>query len=78
MICMRYHSLVFASICNIPSFVVRYAPKVDELVDIIDVPSTSPTKFQDPIFKKPDRVNELRKKSNLNFELIDELIISEE
>jgi len=71
MICMRYHSLIFASICNVPSFVIRYAPKVDELVDLIDVPSTTPTEFRNPDFKKPTNMKKLRKKAYENFELIE-------
>jgi len=77
MICMRYHSLVFASICNVPSFVVRYAPKVDELVSIVDVPSTQPTEFQKPTFEEPNHVRELRKESNRNFELVNDIAFRE-
>lgn len=74
MVCTRYHSLVFAALCDVPAFAVRYAPKVDELADTLRIPSTTPQEFETPTFEQPRNVDELRQRSHRNFELLGENI----
>ncbi|WP_080505376.1 polysaccharide pyruvyl transferase family protein [Halococcus hamelinensis] len=70
MICMRYHSLVFAIICNKPLLPIAYEPKVSELAERVDVSSYLPHKHIPAEFEYPDNILELKKSSMENFELL--------
>ena len=72
MVCTRYHSLVFSALFGKPTFAVEYAPKVSELVEKLQIPSTKPTNVSVVSFSKPSKVGTLKSKSEDNFDLISE------
>ena len=70
MVCMRYHSLIFAIICNKPVLPIAYEPKVSELADRIDVSSHLPHEHIPTEFERPSHIPELKRSSMENFELL--------
>ena len=71
MVAMRYHSLVFATICDTPTLAIAYEPKVSSLADRIGIQSYLPHE-QFPIkFEPISNRTEVRQAANENFNLLE-------
>ncbi|OYR48486.1 hypothetical protein DJ73_19390 [Halorubrum sp. Ea1] len=74
MVCTRYHSLIFASLCSKPVLPIAYAPKVSSLTDRLELPAYKPHKDIPVEFTTPDHVNEMRLQARRNFDLMDDVV----
>lgn len=70
MVCMRYHSLVFAIICNKPVIPLAYEPKVSQLADRVGVSSYLPHEFVPTDFERPKDVDDIKQDALENFRLL--------
>lgn len=74
MVTMRYHSLIFAIVCNKPVLVLNYNPKVASLAERVNVPYYRPHE-QIPIeFHNISNREQLRESAKQNFTLLDEFL----
>lgn len=70
MVATRYHSLIFAAICNKPILAVAYEPKVESVANRLSLPSYKPHKDIPVEFSSPSNIDSLRKESKKNFDFL--------
>ena len=75
MVTTRFHSLVFAAICNKPSYVLSYAPKVGSLADRLNISHRSPHLIEPIKFECPSDVHIQKNLALENFNLLEEEIV---
>lgn len=75
MVATRYHSLVFATICETPTVAIAYEPKVSELATRINVSSHLPHEDIPLDFETPSGVSRLRSVSKRNFRFLREQVL---
>ena len=74
MVTSRYHSLVFAAICEKPIHALTYAPKVRNLSSRLNVAHSEPHIETKLDFRIPQGVDTAKSAARKNFELIEEKI----
>ena len=70
MVCMRYHSLVFAIICNKPVIPIAYEPKVSQLANRVGVSSYLPHEHIPLHFEQPENREAIKRDAMKNFSLL--------
>jgi len=70
MVAMRYHSLVFAAICDTPVLAIAYEPKVSYLADRLGVCSYKPHEEISIDFEPIQNMRSIRNSSKDNFKLL--------
>jgi len=74
MICTRYHSLVFAILCNKPCMAIAYSPKVSELANRAGIPWFMPYEQLDFEFTRPTNRDSILADARKNIDLVMEAI----
>lgn len=77
MVATRYHSLVFAVICETPALAIAYEPKVSSLADRVGVPSYRPHESIPVEFGSIMNRYKLRQTAEKNFRLLDDVCLSD-
>lgn len=77
MVAMRYHSLVFATICETPTLAIAYEPKVTSLADRLGISSYKPHGDISVEFETTTRRDALREAAERNFDLLGEHLASQ-
>lgn len=70
MVATRYHSLIFAIICNTPVYALAYQPKVSSLAERVGISADKPHHDIDIEFNNPSNKKELQKHARRNFNLL--------
>ncbi|QIB75518.1 polysaccharide pyruvyl transferase family protein [Halogeometricum borinquense] len=70
MITMRYHSLIFAAVCQKPVLPIAYAPKVKSLTDRLEIQSYKPHTDIPLKFQEIQNLSKLKKYARDNFKLM--------
>ncbi len=73
MVTMRYHSLIFAAICNKPILALGYAPKVTELTKQMKIPVYKPHKPISIQFSQVSNLDSIRSSAQENFNRLFEM-----
>ncbi|MFU1781511.1 polysaccharide pyruvyl transferase family protein [Haloarcula japonica] len=76
MVSMRYHSLIFAVICEKPIVAIEYAPKVGSLTDRLNIDSYRPHGEIALSFERANNVDELKQDAQRNFDLAEPILES--
>jgi polysaccharide pyruvyl transferase WcaK-like protein len=69
MVATRYHSLIFAAICDKPVLPIAYEPKVEQVAERLDVSYYKPHKEVTVDFTPVSNVEEIRTAARKNFEI---------
>ncbi|MFC4987849.1 polysaccharide pyruvyl transferase family protein [Saliphagus infecundisoli] len=77
MVATRYHSLVFATICETPALAIAYEPKVSSLADRVGVQSYKPHTSIPVEFDSIANRDDVRRTAERNFRLLDDICLSE-
>ena len=77
MVATRYHSLVFAVICETPTLAIAYEPKVSSLATRVDVPSYRPHASISVEFDPITNHDEVRRAAEENFRLLNDRCLTE-
>ncbi|WP_148415066.1 polysaccharide pyruvyl transferase family protein [Haloferax sp. KTX1] len=70
MVTMRYHSLIFAAVCQKPVLPIAYAPKVSSLCDRMNIESYTPHGKIPIRFSSIEKVDDLKEQAGYNFKLL--------
>lgn len=85
MICMRYHSLIFSLLAEVPLFLINHEDKTDQMAKKFDLNyiNTNEIKGDEEIFffqsNKINKIkNEMRNRAKQNFVLLDEKVLPQD
>jgi len=74
MVCTRYHSLVFASICKTLVLPIAYAPKVTSLASRLNLSAYMPNEDIPVQFQQPENVTVMEEQALRNFDLLESVL----
>lgn len=77
MVTTRYHSLIFAVVCEKPVLPIAYAPKVTALTEQLGLPSYLPHKSVSLEFESASNLTTVRKSAFKNINLLNKIVLNE-
>jgi hypothetical protein len=75
MVTTRFHCLIFATVCEKPTLVLAYAPKVSSLAERLGIPSYKPHHEIPVEFHNVSNLGSVRRSAMENFRLLDEYVL---
>lgn len=71
MVTTRYHSLIFAAVCDKPVFCIAYEPKVEQVAERLNLSWRKPHREIDELdFEMVDNMHQIRNCAQTNFDLL--------